>query len=299
MKAIGGAARVAAAQHGIITRRQLHDEGISDHVISRLGRDGLLVRLAPGVHRWQGSPSSWHQQAMAAVKAAGPTALVSHQSAAVLHQLAGFRPGRLHVVVEAGVARASRRATVHRAVLTPADRAVVDGIPVVGVALTLVQVAATVTASRLEDALDDALCRGLVTLSGVAAACSRGRAGSARVARVAALWASDETAGSVPEARLLRRILAAGLPRPAVQHEIRDGGRLVARADLAYPEQAIAVEYDSFRWHGARRSHAATAIRRNRLEALGWRVIVATSQDRDDGGRRLAATLTALLRGAS
>ena len=55
------------------------------------------------------------------------------------------------------------------------------------------------------------------------------------------------------ERRFLRLLRAAGLPEPEVQYPIRDGERLVARVDFAYPEIRLAMEVDGYRWHGGRR----------------------------------------------
>ncbi len=85
-----------------------------------------------------------------------------------------------------------------------------------------------------------------------------------------------------------------------LQHPVLGGdGRVLARIDLAWAEVQVAIELDSFRWHGARRAHRDTARRRNRLEAQGWRVLVATSQDEDDRGVELAATVGAVLAGCA
>ncbi|MPY96274.1 MAG: hypothetical protein GEV08_25400 [Acidimicrobiia bacterium] len=112
---------------------------------------------------------------------------------------------------------------------------------------------------------------------------------------MARLWRPDDRPATLAEARLLRRLLAHGLPRPVRQYEIREDGILVARPDFAYPERRVAVEYDSFRWHETRRAQAVTLARRNRLEGLGWHVLVATDADRRDGGAQLVRSLKRLV----
>jgi very-short-patch-repair endonuclease len=63
------------------------------------------------------------------------------------------------------------------------------------------------------------------------------------------------------------------------QYEIHDGdGRLVARVDVAVPEQRLALEYDSDRWHSARR-YASDEHRQRQLNALGWRVEPVSKHD--------------------
>lgn len=94
------------------------------------------------------------------------------------------------------------------------------------------------------------------------------------------------------ETRLLIR--DAGFAEPVVQHEVRDGGRFVARVDLAYPELRIAIEYEGD-GHRKDKEQWRTDIRRQReLEDRGWIVIRLTQADLDDEG----ATLFARLRNA-
>jgi hypothetical protein len=81
--------------------------------------------------------------------------------------------------------------------------------------------------------------------------------------------------------RVVRRLLAAGLPQPVRQYEIRVGGELVARVDLAYPDFRLAMELDSFRWHAGRRPFRSDRLRRNRIEAVGWRLLEAAPEDID------------------
>ena len=43
--------------------------------------------------------------------------------------------------------------------------------------------------------------------------------------------------------------------------------------DFAYPEQMLAIEVDSVRWHSGRRAIKWNNERQNLLVALGWRVL--------------------------
>lgn len=81
---------------------------------------------------------------------------------------------------------------------------------------------------------------------------------------------------SVFERRLLRVLRAAGLPKPELQYEVRDGGRLVARVDFAYPDARLAIEADGFSHHSGRPAWERDRARGNVLVRLGWRVIRVT-----------------------
>lgn len=87
----------------------------------------------------------------------------------------------------------------------------------------------------------------------------------------------EPLAESPMETRLRVILTTSGLPRPVAQFEIRDaGGRFVARADLAYPEQRLAVEYDGA-WHWKQRREDER--RRAAMRAAGWEVLVYDADD--------------------
>jgi len=104
-------------------------------------------------------------------------------------------------------------------------------------------------------------------------------------------WDADALPDGVCEMGIVRQLLAAGLPEPVRQHEIRAGGVLVARVDLAYPEPRVAMEVDGFRWHAGRGPFRSDRIRANRIEAAGWRLLPAAPEDGDDLCRSAAALL--------
>ena len=63
------------------------------------------------------------------------------------------------------------------------------------------------------------------------------------------------------------------------QHTVRDpDGRFVARVDLAFPEQRVAIEYDGA-WHGEPGQLARDRRRLNALDAAGWTVLHVTARD--------------------
>jgi hypothetical protein len=97
------------------------------------------------------------------------------------------------------------------------------------------------------------------------------------------------------ETRLRLTVMAGGLPEPSVQHEVFDhGGHLVARLDLAYPGQRVALEYDGDH-HRERDTFQRDAVRLNRLHLMGWTVLRFTADDvLRNPDRMLAQIRTAL-----
>lgn len=143
--------------------------------------------------------------------------------------------------------------------------------------------------------MDDVLCRRLCSLDDVAGAAVTGRRGSRALATVLGAWNGDGLAEGVAEMRVVRQLLAAGLPNPVRQYEIRSGGEFVARVDIAYPDDLVAIELDGFRWHGGRGPFRSDRLRRNRIEAAGWRLLETAPEDIPE----LVASAAAILRRAA
>jgi very-short-patch-repair endonuclease len=139
-------------------------------------------------------------------------------------------------------------------------------------------------------ALDVMLARAIVGKSELreAAALRTGR--GCRQAQKAVQLA-DPRAESQPESRVRVLLALAGL-LPEIQYSVRDdAGDFVARVDLAFVEQRIAIEYDGA-WHSAPGQFAKDRRRLNRLVAAGWTVLHVTAED-----LRHPAALIARLKG--
>lgn len=221
---------------------------------------------------------------MAARLACGPSAVISHRSAAVL--LGIFESGRL---VEVTTPRTDRRTCagviVHRSVELPrADVTTVHAIPVTTPVRTLIDLASVLEPDALEEALDAALRMKLLAVARLRwrldAIGGSGRHGTSDLRSLLAARApATANAQSPLETRVARMLRQAGLPDPVKQFEIRDSARLIAIVDFAYPDRLVAIEADSYRWHTGRRRFDHDLARRNALTALGWRVIHVTSTD--------------------
>jgi hypothetical protein len=258
-------APIFARQHGLITRGQAGD---GCRIRTRL-ETGRWVRVGGGVYRLAGVRVTWEQRALAACLIAGPHAVVSHRSAAVLLGISGFRAGPLEISVPPRRSNRNPLARVHRLTLGPRDRTVRDNIPVTHPVRTLADLARIVAPELLEEAVDDVLCRRVVRLEDLA--------DQRPPARVVEAWNGDGALpGSPAEIALVRELTAAGLPPPRRQHWIAAAH---ARVDLAYPAQRIAIELDSFRWHAGKRPFETDRARGNRIVAAGWHLLRAAPGD--------------------
>jgi hypothetical protein len=283
-------AALSARQQGLFTRRQAQLAGATDAKIEHRLKTGRWVLVARGVYRLAGVPVTWKQRALAACLVAGPEAVVSHRSAAVLWGIPGFRPGRVEITVPPGAGNRNPLARVHRSAVNGVRR---DGVPATRPARTIVDLAGVVGGDVLEAAVDDVLCRRLCRLDELAA--PPRRRGSAALRAVLQAWNGEGAADGVAEMRVVRALLAAGLPNPVRQYEIRVDGEFVARVDLAYPAERLAIELDGFRWHAGRGPFRSDRLRGNRIEAAGWRLLRAAPEDVD----KLVGSAVAILRRAA
>lgn len=243
--------------------------------------------MYPGVYRIAGAPGSWRQALLAACLVGGEEAFASHLAAGGLWRLSNFGSGAIEIGVPRG--RRVRRPgiTVHqvRALLT-ADLTVVDAIPVTSPTRTLIDLSSVAPIEAVEEAMDDALRRGLTSIARLrwrlAGLQRSGRAGVGVVRElVDARGGGDAIPQSVIETKFLRTLVQAGLPLPARQYRVRQRGRVLAVVDFAYPRARLAIEVDGYRWHSGRARWEYDLARRNRLTAIGWRVIHLTSRGLD------------------
>lgn len=95
----------------------------------------------------------------------------------------------------------------------------------------------------------------------------------------AAFYRSVEGTDSPQETRLRLGLVDFGLPTPMVNHAIldhEDGTTWLV--DMAYAEERIAIEYDG-EYHYDKSRWRSDLHKRNRLQHLGWKVLVATKRD--------------------
>jgi hypothetical protein len=281
--------RLFAAQHGVIGRQQAIAAGLTPRMIEWRVHEGAWLRVHRAVYRLAGAPPTWHQRLMAATLATGGVA--SHRSAARLWGLDLAVTDRLDVMVVGTGGRSVSRVALHRTrSLGGPDRAVREGISCTSVARTLVDLAAALEFDDLEAAVDSALRDGLTTVSYLERWLpAQGRNGTAVLREIVDDRRVNKPFGSRREAQVSRMLVAAGLPRPVPQHELRDDrGRVVARFDLAWPAWRVAVEFASYRHHFGRQAWRHDASRANRATAQGWRILTATDLDVDERCRALA-----------
>lgn len=272
-------AEEAAGQHGVLTRRQAADAGLSRYRISALIRVGLLDEPRPGVLRIRGSVPTWHQHLSIAVLSGGG-AVASHRSAARLHRTDGFHR---YPTIEVSVLRTRYHrladvVTHHVGSLDPCDITVVDNIPCTTLARTLADLGAVVAPSQLQQALTDARRRQL-DLDMLRAVAERlHRPGPSGTGVLLRLLDAVPHEGRVPDS-WLEELLAAcvrhpGIPPAIPQYEIRDlGGVVVAVTDVGLPDVKLGLEGHSRQFHFGPLQEPRDEQRDLRVAACGWELL--------------------------
>lgn len=238
-----------------------------------------------GIYHLSAVAPSWHQALVAAWFWAGEGAVVSHRAAGALSRLDGVEPGFVELTTGKPGRSPPRGILLHRSTQLPSrDLTRIGLLPATNVTRTLIDLAGVLDKERIERAIDDALRRGLTSVSRLRGRLGDlggpGRAGT-RLLRELLDARTDRAAPpeSLLEARLLKLLTASGLPVPVTQYEIRAAGRVLARLDFAYPDRLVAIEADGYRYHSGRIVWQRDLERRNLLAGLGWRMVHVTWED--------------------
>lgn len=262
---------LAAQQHGLVTRAQLLDLGMSRHRVEGRVRSRLLRPLHAGVYQ-VGPVAALRAREMAAVLAC-PEAVISHRAAAALRRMLPPRaaPEPTDVTVPP-TCRCGRRPgiRVHRSTLPPEQIDFIDGIPVTSAARTLLDIGTRVTARELEQALAFALREDLVRWRDIHALVERaaGRAGARPLRLLLARETGPAFTRSEAEERLLALVRRSGLPEPELNVSLHG-----MEVDCYWRASRLVVEVDGFAFHASSRAFVRDRKRDAALAAAGIQVL--------------------------
>ena len=263
-------AALAARQHGIVTRRQLHVLGLDDSAIARRKKTARLHQLYRNVYAVGRTDLTSEGRYLSAVLAYGNRAVLTHSSAVVLWRLGSERGSRIHVTLPGGGSRPARGAIVlHRSLLPKEHVTVRDRIPVTTPVRTIIDIADDSTRRELERTIDEALYLGMDLTS---LRPSPGRKGAGLLADVLETHAPGTTrTRSDFEELVLAFCERHGLRKPLVNQLICG-----YEVDFVWPHARLVAEADSWSAHGRRRAFERDRVRDAALVAAGWRVIRLT-----------------------
>jgi very-short-patch-repair endonuclease len=299
------AGRVATTQGFVLTRAQALAAGVSAGTLRGLIRRGKWAAVRRNVVSVVTAKDVEDRIVIAAAAAAlsWPGAVISHQSAAIVHGLPVLaRPIRPIVTVTLNDST-GRRGEIHsrRAALSDEDLAAWYGSTVTSAARTVIDLAR----HRREEGLvaaDAALRRRLCTREELlrAAAGSIGWPG-ARSAR----WvvANANPLSESPLESLIRAcLLDHGIPLPELQVWIEDGRGWRCRVDALWREQRVILEADGKVKYASSTARGdalwAEKCRQERLERLGFRVVRVSWDEVTRHPTQLVERVRRALRGA-
>jgi very-short-patch-repair endonuclease len=268
-------APIAARQRGLVTRAQMLEGGVSAAAIDARLKAGTLRAVYRGVYL-VGPVVPADMAELAAVLACGPTAVLSHRSAAVRW---GLLPGPTRDVPVDVAVRRGRGCRVtgirsHRLpALRPDEVTEHDGMPVTTPSRTILDVAhelgrrdlerVVAGAERLE-LLDRAELRRLIAVH-------PRRPGVAALRSLLTDRAPAALTRSEAEERFLGLVRRAQLPTPETNVPIG-----IYRVDVLWRRERVVVEVDGFAFHRSRGRFEGDRRRDARLLADGYRVVRVT-----------------------
>jgi very-short-patch-repair endonuclease len=249
-------ARLGSRTHGVVTRRELLDAGVTADEIRQRLKNGSLLPQYRGVYRVGHTAPTLEATYLAAVRACGADAALSGKAAAFLYKLIRGPEPRPEVTT-----RSQKRVP---GVTTRRSRTVemvtYRGIPVTTVARTLVELASTLSLDDLARACHEAGVKYRTTPGQVEDALARRpkTKGAAKLRKI--LRGDTHVSLSQLERRFLDLLRGERLVLPETNRVV-DGRRV----DCRWPEQRLTVEIDGYRYHHSR--HAWEQDRRREREA--------------------------------
>jgi putative AbiEi antitoxin of type IV toxin-antitoxin system len=285
----GRLAQLAESSHGVVTRTQLLEAGLTADEVNRRVRKGALLREYRGVYRVGHRAPSVEARYLAAVRACGEGALLSGLAAAYLLGLLRGKPPPAEVT--APTKRRVEGVKTHRSRrMDSAEATTRRRIPVTTVPRTLVDIAAVLEIDDLARACHEAGVRHRTTPAEVDAVLARRSTapGATKLRRI--LHGDVHVTLSKLESRFLMHLREAGLPLPKTNRPA--GGR---RVDCRWPELRLTVELDSYRYHHSRHAWEQDRRREREARARGDEFRRYTWGDVFEHPRLMLAELRALL----
>lgn len=282
---------LAQRQHGVVSRGQLLELGLSAQSIKHRTAKGRLHPVWRGVYALGRPELGQHGRWMAAVLSCGSEAVLSHSGAAELWEIRTGGGRLVEVSVPFPLQRRRPGILVHRRKsLGAEDVTARDCIPVTNPVCTLVDIAPGLSRAELEAAVNSADRLDLVNPEALRAALDGmyPRPGIAVMQRLL-----DRRTFTLTDSELERRFLPlarkAGLPQPQTGQVVRG-----FKVDFYWPDLGLVVETDGLRYHRTAAQQARDRLRDQTHTADGLTPLRFTRAQVVFEAEHVAATLTAV-----
>lgn len=288
--------RIALDQGGVITRNQARAAGLSDRQIKYRLDTERWSRLTAGGYRTITTPG--RENLVRAATTVLPDCVASHFSAGALHSLRHVDTRHVSVTVHSRTTHTFPEVRVYRSHDLAPDHIVrVDKIRTTSIPRTIVDLAAVAHPRRLRMIIDDAIASQKTTAANIRTVLEqvarRGKPGVTVLRAELELWREPDRRESPLERagnRLLTKADIEGwdteFPIPWSSHE---------RFDVAFPENRLAIEWDSRRWHTQGQALDRDRARDAQALAHAWRTLRFTWTDVHDRPNYVIDTIRAVL----
>lgn len=282
--------KVAARQHGVVSRSQLRELGVTDSSIEKAVLGGHLHPAFRGTFGVGHSVGDDHARAMSAVLACGREAIVSHLTAAHLLGLRDRFPALVEVIAPGASGRELDGIRRHYVSLPRrAETGHCKAISCTSPSRTIVDLAGVLGERSLRRVVERAAVLRMLDVPEIERSLAvRRRRGAPVLRTILRDWRlatpHQLATSKVPtppilrsplEARLLALIAASDLPRPACNRKVEDGNGGV-EVDFLWPEQRLVVETDGERFHDNPLAFERDRKRDRDLQLRGYRVVRLT-----------------------
>jgi very-short-patch-repair endonuclease len=291
--------QLARAQNGLITSSQLLKAGLTRSAIRARTDRGTFVRVDRGVYAVADPHVLPLTRETSALLSLGPTAVLSHRTAAALWGLVSDHPRDLDVTLIGCKARPRLGIRLHRlAGMHPGDIRTHRNLRLTSPARTLIDFAAQASSSELESAFGEARAKRLINDRSLNAALDRApvtHPGAAIIRRRLRFDGGSTYTRSRAERRIRRLMKAGELPQPLVNVSLNG-----FTVDFLWADARLILEVDGHDTHGDRFAFERDRRRDQIHVAAGYAVIRVTwTQLRDEPLAVLVRVAQALCRRAA
>ncbi|MFI5428355.1 type IV toxin-antitoxin system AbiEi family antitoxin domain-containing protein [Aeromicrobium sp. UC242_57] len=265
------------------TTAQAPTLGLTPKMLRLRLTQGLVRRVFRNVYVDASVPDSRAGRVRALALATPANAIVSDETAAWVHGLDVFAPGRRHDLTPSMLVRHGKGRVEHtgsngrQAIIAPGDVEFVDGLFVTTALRTTSDLLRRMYRPYALAAADAFAHAGLIDRYELIDYVEhlKGFRGIVQARSLAAIVEPKTQSAGESWQRL--RILDAGLPPPDPQHEVIDDFGRSYFIDLPYPDVLVGTEYDGREFHTNDEHRRHDQARRDYLtEVYGWRWIIGT-----------------------
>lgn len=287
---------LAARQHGVVSRSQAIECGLTIHQIRVRFESGEWWALDANVFALRSSTPTWDRKMHAAI-VSRPVAIVAGRSAGYLHDFPGFRPGRPEILVPfQGNARSPLARVIRSRHFDRIATVRVDGYPCTTIAETVLTLSLRESAQTIERVVDDRIAAGALRIPDFDPILERLLAARQRgLPMLRRIVAERDSEAYQPPNTELERLLYRLLDRPELPEYVRqlpiNYPTRTATVDAYIPVWHMIVEGDGRRWHTRKADFERDRKRDNSAAAAGLLVIRLSYQMLSDDPEGCLKTL--------